>query len=129
MQDVQEINVLKLINIFKKIIGFLIFVFCTAAICHVLYNCLPIFSNYERFVIMSDSMSPTIKVGDVVTINKKILLSELKVGDIIAFYQDVNFDEEDEIIVHYIADIDLNEQDEFVFLTRRKKCDKPFFLG
>ena len=56
--------------------------------------------------IMSDSMSPTFKTGDMI-IDKKLTSEEkqnLKVGDIITYYTDLNNDGNDEINTHRIVD-------------------------
>ena len=58
----------------------------------------PDFLGYKSFVIVSESMEPTIMTGDAI-FTKKIKQEDLKVNDIISFRQ------RNEIITHKIVDI------------------------
>ncbi len=60
-------------------------------------------NRYQHYVIVSDSMTPTIGVGDVVVIDKGIDLATLRPGDIIAF--DVTINNQDVVVVHYLEGI------------------------
>ena len=57
--------------------------------------------GYKSYIIKTNSMEPTIKINDVV-ITKKVQKSEIKVGDVITFFQ------EGEVITHRITKIDEN---------------------
>ena len=58
--------------------------------------------GYKAYVINTNSMEPTIKVGDIVII-KKVKVEKLNQGDVITFTQ------EGEVITHRITKIDVEE--------------------
>ena len=70
-----------------------------------LFNYLPYFTSRTHYIIVSDSMYPEIKVGDIAVINKTVEIQNLKQGDIIAFYANLDLVGEDEVVVHYVANI------------------------
>ncbi|MDO5018610.1 MAG: signal peptidase I [Lagierella massiliensis] len=74
--------------------------------------------KFRPFIIVSDSMSPVIEIGDIVIITKTNT-KELEVGDIISFRWD------DKNIIHYVADIRENEKKERVFKTRNEQAKNP----
>lgn len=82
-------------------------------------NFVPYFKDRQQFVIVSDSMSPVINRGDLAIINKNFVVEDLATDDIVAFYQGLNNDEVDEVVVHYIAEITTDEFDNIVIKTRR----------
>lgn len=81
-------------------------------------NVIKIF-RYQNFVISSGSMEPTIKYGDIV-IAKDVNIEDLKVGDVITFYVDFNLDGKDEIVTHYLASINTDENGQYFFRTHRE---------
>lgn len=86
------------------------------------FNFVPYFKNRQHFVIVSDSMTPVINRGDLAIVNKDFAVEDLAVDDIIAFYQGLNSDEVDEVVVHYIAEITTDEFDNLVIKTRRQNA-------
>ncbi|MDO5557364.1 MAG: signal peptidase I [Clostridia bacterium] len=66
-------------------------------------NEVPDFLGYKPFIVLSGSMEPTIKVGDVVVVKKYDDYSNLKQGDVVAFK------EEKSVVTHRIVAI--NDED------------------
>jgi signal peptidase len=63
-------------------------------------------------------LEPVINVNDLIIV-KKPKVNELEEEDIISFYQDTDFDGEDDVVTHYIYDINTNSDGDLVFLTHR----------
>jgi len=68
----------------------------------VIFNYVPFVAKYDYYRILTGSMDPVIKVNEVVVIDTSINHENLQIGDIIAFYADINNDGTDEIVVHYL---------------------------
>jgi len=71
-------------------LGFLIFVFAFLAF---------LLAGYRTLVVISGSMSPFLNVGDVAVINVRTDLSDVRVGDVIAFYFGRN------IVIHRVIQV------------------------
>lgn len=67
--------------------------------------------RYQLIGVASGSMNPIIKKGDAVMIDQKILVNDLKTGDIIAYKKD------NLIIIHRIVNINI-EDDIVIFSTK-----------
>jgi len=75
--------------------------------------------NKIPITVISDSMKPTFKAGDLI-IDNSLSAEEkksLKVDEIITFYSDLNGDGEDEINTHRIVSV--SDQDGYIFYTTR----------
>lgn len=68
--------------------------------------------GFKPYVVKSDSMKPVIKRGDLIIV-KKTKTNSLKPNDIVAFKKDKNM-----LIAHYIADVDINKENQLVFRTK-----------
>lgn len=101
-----------------KFIGVLILIYLVLSL---LFKFVPPMSNYNIFAIQTDSMEPIISPGDIV-ITKKIKPEDVKVGDIMAFYVDINSDLEDDVVVHYINEIN-TFGDKLIFKTNPNVSD------
>ncbi|HHX07252.1 MAG TPA: signal peptidase I [Erysipelothrix sp.] len=75
----------------------------------------------KPFIVVSDSMSGVFEVGDLIVI-KPLNTSEIQRGDIVTFYQDLNQDGIDEIVTHYVVDI--QEEGEQQFFTKSNQHDR-----
>ena len=120
----------KLNNIIRKDsflswIKFLVIILIILVVISLTFNYLPFLNKYENFVIISDSMTPTIKVGDMVIINTDYNIDELEVSDIIAFRMDIGGDSSQEVIVHYLASITNDGLGNYTILTRREGVTEP----
>lgn len=73
-------------------------------------NKTPDFFGYKTYVIVSGSMEPNLKIGDIVVV-KKVNENELNVGDIISFRQGQN------VVTHRISQIKY-EYGEKIYITR-----------
>lgn len=82
---------------------------------------IPPLNKYNLFVIQTGSMEPVIAPGDVVIV-KEINPEDIVVGDIMAFRVDINSDGEDDVVVHYIAEINAFNG-ELVFKTKPHVSD------
>ncbi len=101
-----------------KFIGILIAIFIVFKL---VFAFIPPFNDYSVFAIQTDSMDPIIAVGDIVIV-KEINSEDIEVGDIMAFSVDITGDGEDDVVVHYIAEID-TFNDELVFNTKPHVSD------
>lgn len=70
------------------------------------------------YTIQTGSMEPVLPVGSLVLV-KKAELSDLKEGDIVTFYTDVNLDGEKEVVTHYVAAM-YEENGKTVLRTKRE---------
>ena len=68
-------------------------------------------------------MTPVINVGDLVIVNTAFTEEDLNVDTIISFYEDVNNDGKEEIIIHYIASVEVDEYDNKTYKTRRHNAE------
>ncbi len=101
-----------------KFIGLLILIF---AVINVIFTFIPPFNKYHIFAVQTDSMDPIIAPGDIV-ITKEIKPEDVKVGDIMAFYVDITNDSVDDVVVHYIDDIQ-SYNNELIFKTKPHVSD------
>jgi len=76
--DFKKINIKKV----KKISYWLILGFLLAVLIFVLFPLLPIKNNYSLKMVLSGSMSPTIKTGSIVAVKPAL---SYKIGDVITF--------------------------------------------
>jgi signal peptidase len=74
-----------------------------------------VFGSNPFYVVSSGSMEPTLMVNDVLVVRDGGSWEDLKVGDIIVFNRP---DGEDRVIVHRIAEIDLDADGERVVRTK-----------
>ncbi|ERJ11637.1 signal peptidase I [Haloplasma contractile] len=74
--------------------------------------------GFKPYVVISQSMEPVIDRNDVVVVND-FAVEELKVGDIITFRTDINYDGEKEVVTHYIYSINKNNNNDYSFKTHR----------
>lgn len=116
-KQLQE-QIIKKNKVKSWIIFFAILILVFTAI-YATLNYVPFFANKRTLVIISDSMEPTINRGDLAVVNTNFELESLEEDMIIAFYRDLNNDGKKEILVHYIAKIN-NENDELTFKTKRE---------
>lgn len=83
----------KALNVFQTveaIIGVLI----------ILALLLPVLLGYEKYVVLTGSMEPTISPGTLVYVKKNYDLNRIQKGDIIAFYLD-----DDYIVTHRVEEV------------------------
>lgn len=110
-------------NSIRNWLKFLIIVGIIVGSIYAMTTYIPFFSEKQSYIVVSDSMEPTIMRGDLVIINKNFDVSALQVEDIIAFYQDLNENGTNEIVVHYIADISQNEFGVTEYRTKHENVD------
>lgn len=77
----------------------------------------------KPFVVISDSMDPTIPVNSLIFVDD-VKKKDLLVGDIITFSYDVNYDGVLETVTHEIASISYNQDNIREFKTRSEKTGK-----
>lgn len=95
----------KVMNKSLKIIKFIFSIGLLYLVLFLIYNYVPFISRYDHMVVVSDSMTPTINVNDVVFIDTKSNHSIIEKDDIYAFYVDINEDGSEEIVIHYIDEV------------------------
>ncbi len=77
------------------------------------------FMGYTPFIVSSDSMKPVLEMGDFI-ITKKVKEDELKVGDIIAYY-----DKENKLVViHRIIRIEKDDKSNNLYVMKGDKITK-----
>ena len=81
-----------------------------------IFTYIPPLNAYNMFSIQTDSMDPIIAPGDIV-ITKEIDPKDIEVGDIVAFHVDITGDGKDDVVVHYIAEIN-TVNDKLTFKTK-----------
>lgn len=74
------------------------------------------FFGYRSFVIVTNSMSPYIDIGDVILV-KKVDYNEIKMGDIIT-YNGLQGDFKGKIVTHLVKTIEEGEDGERLFYTK-----------
>jgi len=72
--------------------------------------------GFKIYTVVSGSMVPIYEIGDVI-IFKKVSLDNLNEGDIIAFYQDLNNDQKDEVVTHFLHAIKLDDENQLTYET------------
>lgn len=83
---------------------------------------IPVVFKRQHFVIVSGSMSPVIEIGDIVIANTGFKHEDLKVDDIIVFYADaIESSGTKEVVVHYIAEINISGTGERTYLTKNER--------
>lgn len=73
--------------------------------------------GFKPYVVITESMEPEIMVRDMVVV-RKFDIDEAEVGDIITFEADINYDNEKEVVTHYIFLI-TGDDDNKVIRTNR----------
>ncbi|MDO9629766.1 MAG: signal peptidase I [Acholeplasmataceae bacterium] len=80
--------------------------------------------QFKPFVVVTQSMEPVIDVDDmVVVLNPNV--DKLKVGDIITFRADIDYNGTKEIVTHYIHTITENNDGDRIFRTNRYGSTVP----
>lgn len=74
------------------------------------------FFNYRMFTVISGSMEPKYKIGDVL-ISKKVDPSTIKVGDAIS-YLGTRGDFKDKVITHQVVKIQTDENGKYLFRAK-----------
>lgn len=94
-----------------KTLAALFFIYVGVAL---LFEPVALFHRYRHYVVVTDSMEPTIMRGDLVFV-RNATLEQLEVGDIVAFRVDLDLDGTDDVVIHYVAMVD---REESMFRTR-----------
>lgn len=97
-------------SVSKSVIKYAITIATLLLVLMAIVNILPFLNKYKTFIIQTNSMQPLINVDDIAVIDTEFVESDLREGVIIAFYQDIMGDSEDEIVVHRIDVIDTDEE-------------------
>ena len=71
------------------------------------------FFNYRMFTVISESMTPKYKIGDIL-VSKETDPSKIKVGDVIS-YKGMSGSFKDKIITHQVTEINKNSSGKYVF--------------
>ncbi len=74
------------------------------------------FFNYRMFTVISGSMEPKYKIGDVL-ISKEVDPATIKVGDTVS-YLGIAGDFKDKVITHEVVSIATDEEGKYVFHTK-----------
>lgn len=116
----KKFNVGKVWHIIKSILNIVITVFI---VLFLIVVCLQRFSNnrisffnYRMFTVVSGSMEPSYKIGDVL-ISKEVEPSKIKIGDDIS-YLGSNGDFKDKVVTHRVVDIYKDDNGDYLFKTK-----------
>lgn len=110
----------KVWNVIKKIINVILVIF---VLLFVLAVCLQRFSdnrlsifNYRMFKVVSGSMEPKYKIGDVL-VAKKVDPKDVKVGDAVSYLGNTG-SLKNKIITHEVVEIETGEDGKLIFHTK-----------
>lgn len=114
MKKLKENKVVKVISIIIKIIIFILLLGFIISVCLQRFsnNKLSIM-NYRMFTVISGSMEPLYKIGDVL-IAKEVEPSEIKVGDKISYLGRAN-NFANKVVTHEVVGIDKTEDGKYLF--------------
>lgn len=101
----------------KSVIKYAITIAVLLLVLMAVVNILPFLNKYDTYIIQTNSMQPLINVDDVVVIDTEFTEDDLREGVVIAFYQDIMGDYEEEIVVHRIDDVYETEDGELQVKT------------
>ena len=101
---------------------FIIFVvlLCSIVLCQKFFSKNHSFFGYRVFTIVTGSMDPELKIGDIVLV-KSTKFDKIKIGDYLTF-NGVSEELKDKVVTHEVVDI-LKENDNYVFYTKGIKSD------
>ncbi|MDD2376709.1 MAG: signal peptidase I [Clostridia bacterium] len=105
----------KFLNIIKYLIFFIIISFIILVLFTRLFPRSNGLFGLKIFSVSTASMSPKLKVGDVIIV-KKTDYSKIKVGDIIS-YEGMTSEFKDKIITHQVEQI-ITENDRYIYYTK-----------
>lgn len=105
----------KILNIIKYIIFFIIISFIILVLFTRVFPRSDGIFGLKIFSISTASMSPKLKVGDVILVQKTDY-NKIKVGDIIS-YEGMTSEFKDKIITHQVEQI-ITEKDRYIFYTK-----------
>lgn len=105
MEKIKNNKFFKIGSIVFKVIIFIVMIGFILSVCLQRFsnNKLSIF-NYRMFTVISGSMEPKYKIGDVL-LAKEIAPEKIKVGDTISYLGNVN-SFKDKVVTHQVVDID-----------------------
>ena len=84
---------------------------------------------FRTYIILTDSMEPIIYPGDVVVMDKRFNIEELKQYDIIGFNQDIGNDGKEEVIFHKISSItNIGDDYEIKTVPEASDVDDPWTI-
>lgn len=116
----KKFDIKKIFKILKTLLNIILIVFVAA---FVLMVCLQRFSenkisffNYRLFTVISGSMEPKYKIGDVL-ISKEVKPDKIKVGDTISYLGKTG-QFKDKVITHQVVDIQKDESGKYVFHSK-----------
>jgi len=105
----------KILNVTKYLIFFIIIFFIILALFTRLFPRSGGLFGLKIFSVSTASMSPKLKVGDVIIVNKTDY-SKIKVGDIVS-YEGMTSEFKDKIITHQVEQI-ITENDRYIYYTK-----------
>jgi len=91
-------------KIIENILSFFVIIVLIYIAALLLFEQTPNITGIKPYTVVTNSMEPTIKVGDLVLINTRN--GNHQEGDIIAFHQDITGDGNLDVVIHYIANRD-----------------------
>jgi len=81
--------------------------------------------QFKPYNVITESMTPILNVDDMIVVRSPNV-DDLKVGDIITFKADINYDQEKEIVTHYVHSIDeLNGKRIFKTARHNEATNEP----
>lgn len=120
MNLIKQLKENKIINIISKILNaiviFLVIAFILVVFLQRFSDNKLSFFNYRMFTVISGSMEPRYKIGDVL-VSKEVDASEIKVGDTIS-YLGKSGSFKDKIITHEVVEINKDENGDYIFHSK-----------
>jgi signal peptidase len=73
--------------------------------------------GFQPYMVVTESMEPLINVNDMVVVTK-FDVEEAEVGDIITFYADIDYNGTQEVVTHFINEIDTSGEETIIRTNR-----------
>jgi signal peptidase len=117
INQLKENKILKILyKVLNAIVIFLVIAFILVVFLQRFSDNKLSFFNYRMFTVISGSMEPRYKIGDVL-ISKEVDASKIKVGDTIS-YLGKSGSFKDKIITHEVVEIDKDENGDYIFHSK-----------
>jgi len=93
----------------KNLMVFIISLILVFGIGYTIFNYVPFVAKYNSYSILTPSMDPVLKVGDLVLVDTSVKPEDLEPGEIIAFWHDITPSDQIDnpiIVVHYLDSVE-----------------------
>lgn len=112
----------------KAIVQYGLFLFFLYVLLTFLFQPWLLFGRYQYYAIPTNSMEPTIQVGDLIVADHKIAIEEIAIGDIFLFETEIQ--SQRVVVVHYLHDIEVVDGERrFISIAENTDVPDDFVIG